>query len=94
MYKLKSIAMLSGACLALGVMSANAADAATRQTCLDTAHQVQSALDSNPQSPNYSDASRERRNGLEFCNAGMYQRGVDHYQQALKLLEPAKENNG
>lgn len=94
MSKLKSIALLSGACLALGIMSANAADAATRQTCLETAHQVQSALDANQQSPNYSDAKRERRNGLEFCNAGMYQKGVDHYQQALKLLEPAKENNG
>lgn len=94
MYKLKSIAMLSGACLALGIMSANAAEAATRQTCLDTAHQVQSALDANQQSSNYSDAKRERRNGLEFCNAGMFQRGVDHYQEALKLLAPAKSNNG
>lgn len=94
MYKLKSIAILSGACLALGVMSANAAAAATRQTCLEAAHQVQSALDANQQSPNYSDAKRERRNGLEFCNSGFYQQGVDHYEEALKLLAPAKNNNG
>ena len=92
MYNLKSFgaAALAGACLALGAMSANAAEAATSTGCIKSAKEVQAALDANPQSPNYDSAAKEKRNALEFCNSGLYQQGVDRYADALKLLDPAK----
>jgi hypothetical protein len=99
MFKLKStgLAGLAGLCLAVSALSADAAEAATRVTCTKTGSAVQDALNANPQSPNYKDAVEQRRTGFDFCNAGMYQKGVDHYQQALKLLGPStagSSNNG
>ncbi len=94
MVNFKSIALVTGACLALGVMSANAAEAATRVTCTKTGSALQDALNANANSPNYKEAIKERRAGFEFCNAGMYKKGVEHYEQAIKLLQPAKDDNG
>lgn len=91
--KFTGAALLAGACLALGSVSANAADA-TRATCTTTASTLQDALNANSSSPNYEAAIQERRSGFEFCNAGMYQKGVNHYGQALKLLSPMKADNG
>jgi hypothetical protein len=48
--------------------------------------EVKTALTSNAQSPNYEDAVKQQRYGVEFCNNGFYQNGVSHYEQALKLL--------
>ena len=97
MFTLKSarVALLAGAACFTFAMSANAADAATRGTCTKTASALQDALNANGQSPNYEEAVKERRAGFEFCQAGMYQKGVDHYSQAMKLLQPLKaDNNG
>jgi len=97
MFKFKSagLAGVAGLILAVSAFSADAAEAATRVTCTKTGSAVQDALNANPDSPNYKQAVDERRAGFDFCNAGMYQKGVDHYQQALKLLQPGdKSDNG
>ena len=92
MYKLKSIGGAALVCsvLAFNVASASAAEAASLSGCLDQAKQVKTALAANPQSANYSDAVKEQRYGREFCNGGFYEKGVEHFAQALKLLDPAK----
>lgn len=93
-FKFTGAVLLAGACLALGSMSANAADAATRLSCTHTAGALQDAMNANSNSPNYEAAVQERRTGFEYCNAGMYQKGVDHYSQAIKLLSPVNADNG
>lgn len=68
---------------------ANAAAATTEVSasdCRDAAREVKAALASNAQSPNYSDAVREKNNANGFCIHEMYSQGVDHYNNALKLL--------
>ncbi|HUJ03993.1 MAG TPA: hypothetical protein VLW75_10170, partial [Rhizomicrobium sp.] len=61
MYKLKyaGLAALAGACLTLAALPANAADDASPSGCLDSAKQVQAALDANQQSPNYDAAKKD-----------------------------------
>ncbi|HEV2561491.1 MAG TPA: hypothetical protein VGT78_05065 [Rhizomicrobium sp.] len=92
MVKLKFIGGAALVCsvLAFNVASASAAETANLTGCIDQGKQVKTALDANQQSANYSDAVKQQRYGLEFCNSGLYQKGVDHYAQALKLLDPAK----
>ena len=92
MLKLKSVGGVALVCsvLAFNVASASAAEAANLTSCAEQARQVRTALDANQQSPNLTDAQKEQRYGREFCNGGFYQKGLDHYAQALKLLDPAK----
>lgn len=87
MYNLKSAAVISvlGACLVMGA-SANAAEPGNLRGCVASAKDVQAALDANQQSPNHDAAVKEQHNGRDFCGTGLYQQGVNHYAQALKLL--------
>jgi hypothetical protein len=51
-------------------------------TCATAGKQVTAALAGND-----NDAARkERKIGLEFCNAGYYRQGMAHYARALELL--------
>ncbi len=79
-------AAIVAAGLAFNVATANAAQAADVHDCRDTARQVKTALEGKEQVSGYSDAVKERNNGRDFCNAGMYGVGVSHYKAALKLL--------
>lgn len=76
--------------LGMTVASANAQQMANVQTCLNVAAQLKTALESNSQSANYESAMKERNNGLSFCNAGFYARGISHYNHALQLLGVAQ----
>jgi hypothetical protein len=51
-------------------------------TCAAAGQQVSTALGSAD-----NDAARqEKKMGLEFCNAGYYHRGMEHYTKALEIL--------
>ena len=69
----------------MGVAAAYADDA-NPATCVATQSKVDAALASNASSANHDAAAKERRYGLQFCNNSRYQAGLDHYNQALKLL--------
>ena len=79
------LAILSGA-LSFAASSAGAAETADVSGCNGMQEQVQTALQSNAQSPNYDDAVKQQKVGAEFCSHGFYRNGVAHYAQALKLL--------
>jgi hypothetical protein len=80
--------MTALALCAMATMGATAANAMTASAdgCTNMATQVKTALDANSSSSNYSAAMKEKNNGRDFCNSGMYKVGIDHYAQALKLL--------
>ena len=80
-----SFVVLSGT-LAFAASSAGAAQTASLSGCTELQDQVKSALESNAQSPNYHEAVKQQRYGVEFCSNGFYQNGVAHYTEALKLL--------
>jgi len=93
MRSMKFAASVVAVTLGLGmtVASANAQQQmANVQTCLNVAAQLKTALESNSQSANYESAMKERNNGLSFCNAGFYARGISHYDHALQLLGVAQ----
>jgi len=78
------------AAVGFGPLNASATQSASLSGCIDMADQVKSALASNPQSPNFTEAHKQQGYGREFCANGLYQNGVDHYAQALKLLGAQK----
>jgi len=80
-----SLAVLC-ASVAFGAASAGAAEMASLSSCINLEDQVKAALASKTQSPNYTEAQRERISARTFCTSGFYKNGVDHYNQALKLL--------
>ncbi len=73
------------ASLSLVAMPAMAASA-NLHSCVKTADQLRQALNQNQNSPNYVNAKKMQRRGLEFCNAGMYKQGMSRYGVALRLL--------
>jgi hypothetical protein len=73
------------AMLAMGATAANAADDASLSSCTHAQTKVSSALSSDT-SANHDAAVKESKYGREFCNSGFYQRGMDHYANAMKLL--------
>jgi hypothetical protein len=79
------IAIVSGV-LALAVSSASAVETSNVSGCLAMQSQVKSALESNAQSANYRDAKKQQQVGLDYCSSGLFDRGVKHYAEALKLL--------
>ena len=89
---MRSFVLAAGvaAALGLGALNASAAQSASLSGCMDMADQVKTALASNSQSPNYHEAVKEQGYGRQFCASGLYQNGVDHYAQALKLLGAQK----
>jgi hypothetical protein len=80
-----SVAVLCGS-VAFGAVSAGAEEMAGLGSCTNMAEQVKGALASNPQSANYDDAKKQAGYGRDFCANGLYKNGVEHYDQALKLL--------
>jgi hypothetical protein len=74
------------ASVVLGSISAGAEETGTVSDCVKLADQVNQALAANPQSPNHEAAVQEKLNARGFCNYGFYGRGVEDYEQALKLL--------
>lgn len=75
-----------GLIVALGTTSVSAAQTASVSTCLKMADQVKTALSSKPQAANHEAAAKQDVYGREFCLSGFYQKGIDHYTEALKLL--------
>jgi hypothetical protein len=74
----------------LGALNASAEQSASLSGCINMADQVKSALATNSQSPSYHEAVKQQGYGRDFCANGLYQHGVDHYAQALKLLGAQK----
>lgn len=72
------------AVIALGTAAANA-EPASLTSCVQARAKVTEALASNTSS-NHDAALKESNYGRDFCNSGLYQRGMEHYAQAMKLL--------
>lgn len=67
-------------------VSANAEETGNLSTCVKLASEVNQALASNMQSPDYQAAAKEKSFGRDYCASGLYPQGTTHYAQALKLL--------
>lgn len=79
--------------LSVGVYAAMASaeeQPANLSRCVKMAGQVKTALEEHTQASGYNDAVKQQGYGLEFCNQGFYTNGVEHYNQALKLLSAGK----
>ena len=79
----------AGAALSLAVATISVpamAQEANASQCLQTSKKVSSALSANQQSAQYQAATQEAHNGRDFCANGLYQIGLDHYNNALKIL--------
>lgn len=85
---MRKFVMTAVALCAMATIGATAATAetASADNCTSMGAQVKTALDANPNSSNYSAAVKEKNNGRDFCDHGMYKVGIDHYAAALKLL--------
>ncbi len=88
MRPMKSVVTAIAVCVGLtaGLASASAAEAATTLTCLTKAKAVKTALNGNTNSKKYNDAKKQARYGLSYCSNGLFERGVAHYEAALKML--------
>jgi hypothetical protein len=73
-------------------VSANAEESGNLSTCVKLAGEVNQALASNAQSPDYQAAAREKSFGRDYCASGLYPQGTTHYAQALKLLGAEKSS--
>jgi hypothetical protein len=82
---LKSVTAVALVSLAMGVTSAIAQEA-TGSACNEQSRKVTAALSANQQSAQYQDARHEADSGRDYCRAGFYKVGLDHYASALKLL--------
>lgn len=74
------------ASVALGSLPAVADETGNSSSCLKMANEVSQALAANPQSANHEAAVKEEIYGRGFCANGFYGHGMEHYEQALKLL--------
>ena len=74
------------AIVASGSLPAAADETGSSSACLKIADQVNQALAANPQSANHEAAVKEELYGRGFCANGFYGHGIEHYEQALKLL--------
>jgi hypothetical protein len=72
--------------VALGSFPAAAQDTNSLSSCVKLADQVKQALAANTQSANHEAAVQEKFRAQGFCANGLYGPGVQHYEQALKLL--------
>jgi hypothetical protein len=84
--KLAACVALMTAGVSFAAVSANAAEPATLNTCLDMAAEVKTAMASNMQAASYDDAKKEQNFGRDYCTNSFYARGVAHYSHALQLL--------
>jgi hypothetical protein len=74
------------ASVAFGALPAAADETGSPSVCLKMADQVNQALAANAQSANHEAAVKEELTGRGFCANGFYGHGIQHYEQALKLL--------
>jgi hypothetical protein len=81
----KSAIALTAMALVLG---GSAASAATLGDCNKMATQVNRVLNASASSSNFDAAQKEKQLGSYYCTMESYQKGVDHYKQALALLTP------
>jgi hypothetical protein len=58
--------------------------------CLHMRKEASQALDAHQQSPNFGDARNLVRAGQEFCQAGLYDKGLQRFSKALDLLGTSK----
>lgn len=75
---------------ALVSLPAGAEETASLSSCTKLADEVNQALAANPQSANHEAAVQQKLYGRDFCANGFYDHGVEHYEQALKLLGVGK----
>jgi hypothetical protein len=87
-----NVAAAAAVCLGLGISASSAQQVASLSTCVSLADQVKTALDGNANSANFETARKEGTYGLEYCNSGLYARGVQHYNHALQLLGVAQKS--
>jgi hypothetical protein len=80
-------AILAGGLVASSVALAGSEPANT-MGCLHMSKQVAEALsdDQAQQSQNYQTAREEQSNGRNYCEAGLFDKGLQHYAHALELL--------
>ena len=74
------------ASVAICSLPAAADETGSLSDCVKIADQVNQALAANPQSANHEAAVKEKLYGRGFCANGLYGHGIEHYEQALKLL--------
>ncbi len=79
----KSVAAVTFVAIAFG---ATAASAATHGDCVKLGTKVNQALSANAGSSSLQAAQKEKTLGAYYCDMDSYQKGVDHYNQALNLL--------
>jgi hypothetical protein len=72
--------------VAISSLPAAADETGSLSACVKIADQVSQALAANPQSANHEAAVKEELYGRGFCTNGLYGHGIEHYEQALKLL--------
>lgn len=75
----------SALALTLGIAAAASASAAEKDSlasCIAAGGQVSAAVNG----AQNADATREKRMGTEFCNAGYYRQGMAHYAKAMALV--------
>jgi hypothetical protein len=77
---IKSSALALTVCAAAAV-PAFAAEQATQASCVTAGGQVSAAV----KGAQNADAAREKRLGMEFCNAGYFRQGMAHYARAMEL---------
>lgn len=85
---MRKVVLIAGvvAGMGFGALNASAEQSASISGCINMADQVKSALAGNPQSPNYQEAVKQQLYGRQFCASGLYRNGLNHYEQALRLL--------
>ena len=80
-------ALVTGALALTTMLGTSAASAAepNAAVCRNMDTKVGAALDTS-QAADRQQAQRERNTGRDYCNHGYYKVGMDHLEQALKLL--------
>ncbi len=79
--KSSALALTLGAAAALPAFAAEGSG--TLASCIAAGSQVNAALNGAQQN---TDAAREKRLGLQFCNVGLYRQGMVHYARAMELM--------
>jgi hypothetical protein len=82
-------ATTAAAIAVIGLVSASSAAFAAQantSTCIKLQGQVAEAISANQESPNLKAAKAEQSAGSYYCQSLVYDKGVEHYQQALTIL--------
>jgi hypothetical protein len=68
--------------LCVGTAGSALAREESAASCASAANQVGTALSSTQN----ADAAKEKNLGQQYCHAGYYRQGVDHYAKAMELV--------